>query len=73
MAEYAGPSIVVCMHCRYRRAASLPFLTSLERVFVVIFGHTMSDAASAIYAGGATKPMYGCAGVEMEVPAASRL
>ena len=54
---YAGPSMVVCMHRRYRRAASLPFLMALDCVLVVIFGYAMRDAASAMYAGGAMKPM----------------
>jgi hypothetical protein len=31
------------------------------------------EEANAMYAGGARKPMYGCAGVEMLVPAARRL
>jgi len=73
MVEYAGPSMVVCMHRRYRNAASLPFLWSRDLVFVVILGYAVSEAARAIYAGGAMKPMYGCAGVEMDVPAARRL
>jgi hypothetical protein len=31
------------------------------------------EEANAMYAGGARKPIYGFAGVEMLVPAASRL
>jgi hypothetical protein len=73
MVGYAGPSIVVCTHCRYRSAASEPFVASFDCAFVVNFGSAIIEAAKARYAGGARKPIYGCAGVEMLVPAARRL
>jgi hypothetical protein len=70
---YAGPSIVVRTHCRYRSAALEPLTASCDCALVVNLGSTTVEEANAMYAGGARKPMYGFAGVEMLVPAASRL
>lgn len=33
----------------------------------------MREEANVRYVAGATRPIYGCAGVEMDVPAVSRL